>query len=446
MHEPLFPAQPPAPNRHDGMDTPVLDLNLLLADPESVADRLATKGVDRAVVRAARDAVHQRRTARHALDGLRGEMNRRSKEAGRVIAGGDEQAGLLRRELAALKAEVAESEARCRAAEQAARELVLTLPNLPATDVPVGADESGNVVLRHGGPPAKADPTARPHWEVAGALGIYEPERAAKLSGAGFSVLRSDGSRLLRALVQFGLDLFRDTYEELTVPHFVRGETMLGTGHLPKFRGDAYSTVDDLWAVPTGEVPLTGLHRDEVLDRASLPLRYMAHTACFRREAGSAGRDTRGMQRLHEFHKVELVRLCRPEEADAEFAELLADAERTLSTLGLPYRVVELCTGDLTFSSARIIDLEVYSPGVDKWLEVSSVGHFTDFQARRSNIRFRGDGRARFVHTLNGSGVATPRLWAALIEHGQCEDGRVRLPEVLHPYLGGEFLRPARRG
>jgi seryl-tRNA synthetase len=428
------------------MDTPVLDLNLLLTEFESVVGQLATKGVDPAAVRAARDAVQHRRSTRQSLDALRETMNRRSKEAGRVIAAGGEQADLLRRELAALKADVAEAETRCRAAEQAERDLVLTLPNLPAADVPIGADESGNVVLRHGGPPAKADPTARPHWEVATELGIFEAERAAKLSGAGFSVLRGDGARLLRALVQFALDLFADGYEELTVPHFVRGDTMVGTGHLPKFRDDAYATVDDLWAVPTGEVPLTGLHRDEVLDRAELPLRYMTHTACFRREAGSAGRDTRGMQRLHEFHKVELVRLCRPEDAATEFAELLADAERTLSTLELPYRVVELCTGDLTFSSARIVDLEVYSPGVDRWLEVSSVGHFTDFQARRGNIRYRAeDGRSRFVHTLNGSGLATPRIWAALIEHGQCADGRVRLPEALHRYLGGEYLRPSRR-
>ncbi|MFB9545304.1 serine--tRNA ligase [Micromonospora sagamiensis] len=424
----------------------VLDLTQLLTDTEAVADRLATKGVEKSLVLSARDAVERRRAVRLELDGLRETMNRRSKESGKIIARGGDEAEKIRQELIALKRDVADAEARFREAEQHERQLLLVLPNLPAPEAPVGSDESHNVVLRYGGPEAKPDPSARPHWEVAGELGIFEPERAAKLSGSGFSVLRGDGARLLRALVQLGLDLNRDTYEETVVPHFVRGDTMVGTGHLPKFRDDTYSTVDDLWAVPTGEVPLTGLHRDELLDDAQLPLRYMTHTACFRREAGSAGKDTRGMQRLHEFHKVELVRICRPEEEAAELAALLADAERTLLALELPYRVVDLCTGDLTFSSSRIFDLEVYSPGVDKWLEVSSVGDFTDFQARRSNIRYRAEnGRPRFVRTLNGSGMATPRVWAALIEHGQLPDGRVRLPEALWPYMGGEFLRPSPR-
>jgi seryl-tRNA synthetase len=259
----------------------------------------------------------------------------------------------------------------------------------------------------------------------------------------------------LRALVAFGLDLHRDKYEELVVPHLVRRQTMVGTGHLPKFADDAYSTtLDDLWLVPTGEVPITGLHRDEILDPEDLPRRYMTYTVCFRREAGSAGKDTRGLQRLHEFHKVELVRLCLPEDAEQEFEELLGDAERIVQELRLPYRVVDLATGDLTFSSSRIIDLEVYAPGVDRWLEVSSVGNFTDFQARRGNIRVRVEGGGtRPIATLNASGAATPRLWAAIVEHGQQPDGRVLVPEVLRPYVGRELLeplpaqgRPARRG
>jgi seryl-tRNA synthetase len=420
----------------------MLDLDLLLDQTDDVIQRLATKGVDARTVTAARDAALRRRQLRARLDGLRAEMNRSSKEMGRRMAAGGEGAAELRQQLTELKGRIAASEEEVRAAEQASLDLLLELPNLPDPKAPVGNDESANVVLRYAGPEAVPDPSARPHWEVAGDLGIFDAERAAKLSGSGFSLLRGDGARLLRALVAFGLDLNRGTYEELVVPHLVRRTTMVGTGHLPKFADDAYSTtLDDLWLVPTGEVPITGLHRDEILDPEDLPRRYMTYTACFRREAGSAGKDTRGLQRLHEFHKVELVRLCLPEEVEREYEELLADAERLLQELRLPYRVVDLCTGDLGFSASRTIDLEVYAPGVDRWLEVSSVGNFTDFQARRGNIRVRtAGGRTRPIYTLNASGAATPRLWAAIVEHGQQPDGRVRVPEVLQPYVGKELL------
>jgi seryl-tRNA synthetase len=420
----------------------MLDLELLLNQTDDVARRLATKGVDPATVYRARDAALRRRRLRAQLDQLRAEMNRRSKEVGRLLAAGGEGADQLRGELTDLKGRIDAAEVEARAAEQASLDLLLELPNLPDPKAPVGEDERANVVLRYEGPEPVSDPSARPHWEVAGDLGILDGERAAKLSGSGFSLLRGDGAKLLRALVAFGLDLNRDTYEELVVPHLVRRTTMVGTGHLPKFADDAYSTtLDDLWLVPTGEVPITGLHRDEIFDPEDLPRRYMTYTACFRREAGSAGKDTRGLQRLHEFHKVELVRLCLPEDVDQEYEELLADAERLLRELRLPYRVVDLSTGDLTFSSSRILDLEVYAPGVDRWLEVSSVGNFTDFQARRGNIRVRtAGGRTRPIYTLNASGAATPRLWAAIVEHGQQPDGRVRVPEVLRPYVGKEFL------
>jgi len=365
-------------------------------------------------------------------------MNRESKEMGRRVAAKDPAAETRRAELGQLKTRITELEAQVRDAEQASQDLLLRLPNLPHPQAPVGDDEAANVVLRHGGPEAVRTPELRPHWEVAGDLGILDVERAAKISGSGFSLLRGDGARLLRALVSWGLDMHRDAYEELVAPHLVREDTAMGTGHLPKFAEDMYNTtLDDLWLVPTGEVPLTGLHREEIFDPADLPRRYMTYRSCFRREAGSAGKDTRGMQRLHEFHKVELVRLCLPENVEQEFDELLADAERTVIGLGLPYRVVDLCTGDLTFSSARIFDLEVYAPGVDRWLEVSSVGSFTDFQARRSGIRVRTAHGARPICLLNGSAVATPRLWAAIVEHGQQPDGRVRVPEVLRPYMGG---------
>jgi seryl-tRNA synthetase len=419
----------------------VLDLDLILDHTDDVAKRLATKGLDPAKVYLARDSVVRRRQVRTKLDERRSQMNQRSKEMGRLVAAKDPAADVLRAKLAELKGHIAELEEEYRQAEEASMSLLLELPNLPDPQAPIGDDESANVVVRHGGPEAIPRSAARPHWEVAGDLGIFDPERAAKLSGSGFAVLRGDGAQLLRALVSFGLDLHRPTYEELVVPHLVRQPIMVGTGHLPKFADDAYATtLDDFWAVPTGEVPLTALHRDEILHQDDLPRRYMTYTSCFRREAGSAGKDTRGMQRLHEFHKVELVRLCLPDTVEQEFEELLADAERTLQQLQLPYRVVDLATGDLTFSSARIYDLEVYSPGVDRWLEVSSVGNFTDFQARRSNIRVRTESGTRPVYTLNGSGLATPRLWAAIIEHGQMPDGRVRVPDVLRPYLGKDVL------
>jgi seryl-tRNA synthetase len=417
----------------------VLDLTVLLDETDDVAKKLGTKGVDESAVFAARNAIVRRRRLRQELDELRAEMNRRSKEVGQLMREDKAVGEQARAQVSTLKARIVDLESGVRDAEQVERDLLLRLPNLPSSEAPVGSDESANVVVRYGGPEAKPDPGARPHWEIANDLGIFDAPRAAKLSGSGFSVLRGDGARLLRALVSFALDLHRDEYEELVVPHFVRGEVMVGTGHLPKFQDDAFSTVDDLWAIPTGEVPLTGLRRDELLDSADLPLKYMTYTSCFRREAGSAGKDTRGMQRLHEFHKVELVHLCRPEQTREQFDLLLTNAEKALQEFQLPYRVVDLATGDLTFSSARIFDLEVYSPGVDKWLEVSSVGDFSDFQARRGNVRYRPEEglKAAPVHTLNGSALATPRVWAALIEHGQQADGTVSLPDVLHPYMGG---------
>ncbi|MGH8922757.1 MAG: serine--tRNA ligase, partial [Actinomycetes bacterium] len=286
----------------------------------------------------------------------------------------------------------------------------------------------------------------RPHWEVAGDLGILDAERAAKLSGAMFSLLSGGGARLLRGLVNFALDLHGSTYLEVAPPHAVRSEVISRTGHLTKFESQAYRLRDDdLWLVPTAEVPLMGMYQGEILAEADLPARLMAYTVCWRREAGAAGKDTRGLQRLHEFHKVELVKLCRPEDSEAELASLLADCERTLQTLGLPYRVVELCAGDLTFSASKVYDLEVYAPGVDRWLEVSSVSLVTDFQARRGSIRFRRTegSKVELVHSLNGSGLATPRVWAAIIEHGQQPDGTVRVPEVLVPYVGADTLTAA---
>ncbi len=423
----------------------MIDLRLLLDDFDATARRLARKGVDRDLVEAARDLAIQRREQVRQVDAARAAMNAGSSRVGALMREGQRQeVEALRAELAKARAELDGLEAGLRGTAAELDDVVMRLPNLPADDVPDGQGEADNVVLRtHGYDPADYEGrTWAPHWEVAEGLGIYDGERAAKLSGAMFSLLLGDGARLLRGLVSLALDLHRDHYQEVAPPHLVRTEVISRTGHLTKFDNQAYRVRDDdLWLVPTAEVPLMGLHQGEILPDAALPLRYMAYSVCWRREAGAAGKDTRGMQRLHEFHKVELVKLCRPEDSEAEFATLVADAERALQVLGLPYRVVELCAGDLTFSAAKVYDLEVYSPGVDRWLEVSSVSLVTDFQARRGQIRFRRDGGGvEFVHALNGSGLATPRVWAALIEHGQQPDGSVRLPAALVPYLGKDVI------
>ncbi|MGZ4614385.1 MAG: serine--tRNA ligase [Actinomycetes bacterium] len=425
----------------------MLDANLLLDDTDAVVAALGRKGVAEVTVLAARDALTHRRSVLSELESMRAEMNRRSKEVGRLMAAKDPAAETERAALGDLKTRIADQEAKNREAEDASRQAMLQLPNLPSPDAPDG-DEADNVVLRSWGRTEEdfRGATYKPHWDIATDLGIFDPERAAKLSGSGFALLYGDGAKLIRALVQFALDLHGETYTEVLSPHLVRGVLMEGTGHLPKFADDAYNIeADDLWLIPTGEVPLTGLHQDEILEAEELPKRYMTHTACFRREAGSAGKDTRGLQRVHEFHKVELVRICTPDTVQDEFDQLLGDAERSLQKLDLPYRVVDLAAGDLTFSSSRIFDLEVYAPGVDKWLEVSSVGNFTDFQARRGNIRYRvPGGRTAPVNTLNGSGLATPRVWAAIIEHGQRPDGTVEVPEALVPFLGKKVIEPLR--
>ncbi len=423
----------------------MIDIRLLLDDFDATARRLARKGVDPALVSSARDLALLRRDQVRQVDTGRAEMNAGSAEVGALMRKGRrDEAEPIRARLAELGVEVDARQETLRGTEAALEDVVMRIPNLPADDVPDGRTEADNRVLRtHNYDPSDYDgrPWA-PHWEVAERLGIYDGERAAKLSGAMFSLLRGDGARLLRGLVSLGLALHRDRYEEILPPDLVRTEVITRTGHLTKFDTQAYRVRDDdLWLIPTAEVPLMGLHQGEILADSELPRRYMAYTVCWRREAGAAGKETRGMQRLHEFHKVELVKLCRPEDAAAEFDALVTDAELALKVLGLPYRVVELCAGDLTFSAAKVYDLEVYSPGVDRWLEVSSVSWVTDFQARRGQIRFRRDGGGvEFVHALNGSGLATPRIWAAVVEHGQQPDGTIRIPEALVPYVGTEVI------
>jgi seryl-tRNA synthetase len=325
---------------------------------------------------------------------------------------------------------------------QRLRDVLLLIPNIPADDCPDGAGEDDNVVLRtHGFDPSNyGEHQRKPHWEIGTELGILDIERGAKLSGSMFVMYRGFGAALVRALVQLALDRNADAYEEIRPPTLVKTETMISTGHLPKFADDAFHIErDDLWAIPTAEVPLTSLARDEVLDEANLPMRLMAHTSCFRRESGSAGRDTRGLLRVHEFDKVEILAYATPEQSAAMHDEILQRAEAVIRDLGLAYRIVDLCAGDIGGPSKRTWDIEVYAPGVDRWLECSSVSWFGDYQARRANIRYRPEGQksTQVVHTLNGSALAVPRVWAALVETHRQPDGSILMPEVLHPYLRG---------
>jgi seryl-tRNA synthetase len=322
------------------------------------------------------------------------------------------------------------------------RELLLGIPNVPADECPDGAGEQDNVIMRYENFDAEAygEHQRVPHWEIGEELGLLDVERGTKLSGSMFVMYTGWGATLCRALIQYGLDRNADAYKEMRPPTLVKTETMVSTGHLPKFADDAYHLErDDLWAIPTAEVPLTSLARDEVLNEADLPMKLMAHTSCFRREAGSAGRDTRGLLRVHEFDKVELLAYATPEQATEVHADILARVESAMTDLGLAYRVLDLCTGDIGASSARTFDVEVYAPGADQWLEVSSISWFSDYQARRANVRYRPEGQkgTAIVNTLNGSGLAVPRVWAAVVETWRQPDGTIAVPEPLQPYLRG---------
>ena len=421
----------------------MLDVRRLRSQPEEVRGALARRGVDAVEVDRAIELDAARRGIAERRDRVRNLVNHLSKEVGRLRAGGD--AG-------AAEAKMAESrtlgaEERALATEEdalaaALHELLLRIPNTPAPDAPDGAGEEDNVVVRTEGyaPASYREHQRVPHWEVGADLGILDLERGAKIAGSMFVLLRGPGARLSRALTSLALDRNADAFEEIRPPSLVRTETLTASGQLPKFADDAYHLErDDLWAIPTGEVPLTSLARDEILHEADLPVRLMAATPCYRRESGSAGRDTRGLLRVHEFDKVEILAYTTPEQAPAMLEELLARAEGTIASLGLAYRVLDICTGDLGQSHARSFDLEVYAPGCDQWLEVSSVSWFSDYQARRAGVRYRraADRKVDTVHTLNGSALAVPRVWAALVETHRRADGSVALPEPLRPFFGG---------
>jgi seryl-tRNA synthetase len=355
-----------------------------------------------------------------------------------------EDAADLKTEMKGVSDEIKGLEARLAEVEEAIRRALLVIPNVPDASVPRGADASANVEVRRVGEPPRFDFKARPHFEIGPELGIVDFERAAKISGARFAVQMGAGARLERALVDFMLDLHTRErgYTEVVPPYLVTPDTMLRTGQLPKFEGDLFKTRTgdrDLFLIPTAEVPLTALHGDEILEATDLPKHYVAFTPCFRSEAGSYGKDVRGLIRQHQFHKVELVKLTTPETAMAELEAMVADAEEVLKRLGLAYRVIVLCTGDMGFNSAKTYDLEVWLPGQDAYREISSCSTCSDFQARRGNLRYRPEpkGKPRFVHTLNGSGLAVGRTLVAILENYQQADGSVVVPEVLRPYMGG---------
>jgi seryl-tRNA synthetase len=384
----------------------------------------------------ARDIVAQR-------DAARAQVNELSKQVGTLRREGrTDDAEALQAESRALGERESALAAEHDVVQVALRDVLLRIPNLPHPDAPDGDGEHDNPIVK--GPinmPAEFGEHQRvPHWDTAAALGILDNERATKISGAMFTMQRGLGATLARALCQYALDSNADAFEEIRPPSLVTTATLTATGQLPKFADDAYSIErDDLWCIPTAEVPLTSLYAGEVIDEAQLPMRFMAYTSCYRREAGSAGRDTRGMLRAHEFDKVEILSVATPEQAPAMLTEIVDRAERLIGGLGLPYRIIEICTGDMGQSHHRSFDLEVYAPGCDNWLEVSSCSWFSDYQARRADIRYRkaGEKGTLVANTLNGSALAVPRVWAAIIENYRQPDGSVLIPVALQPYMRG---------
>jgi len=383
----------------------------------------------------AKDA--ERRAALQETENLQAEANRANKAISEQKKAGEDAAEAIAA-MRAVSERIKDLKARAAVLEEETEALYLRIPNVPDPSCPEGGEEN-NRIVRTWGEPAEPGFTVMPHWDIGAELGIFHPERAARMSGSGFTVLSGDGARLERALINWFLDMHREQgYTEFNIPYLVNRAAMTGTGQLPKLENDMYYCGgDDLFLIPTAEVSVTNVHMQETLDEADLPRKYCAFSPCFRREAGAAGKDTRGLLRVHQFHKVEMVKFVDPDTSWDELESLTADAEELLRKLELPYRVVTLATGDLSFAAAKCYDLEVWAAGVQAWLEVSSCSNFTDFQARRAGIRFKGAARKGFVHTLNGSGLALPRILVAIMENHQTADGRIRVPEVLRPYMGG---------
>ncbi len=421
----------------------MLDIKLIRESTDLVLDAMKKRG-ETVPLDQVLSLDEKRRRLLHEMETIRAHRNEVNKELGKMA---DKPAKLIS-EMRQLGEKVTSLEAEITRVETELDDLLLRLPNIPADDVPVGQGSEDNVTVRTWGKAPDMSFKPLPHWELAEKLNIIDFERGVKLSGSRFYILKGLGARLQRALITFMLDLHirEHGFTEIYPPYMVKRECMVGSGNLPKFADNLYHDVeDDFWFVPTAEVPLTNLHRDEVLPPSTLPLYYVAYTACFRREKMAAGKDTRGIKRGHQFDKVELYKFTEPETSDKELEKLLDSAEDVCRRLGLPYRVLQLCTGDLGFASAKSFDLEMWAPGCGEWLEVSSCSNCRDFQARRANVRYKSDAKAKpaFVHTLNGSGLALPRVVIALLENYQQADGSIKVPEALVPYMGTEIIKKA---
>lgn len=417
----------------------MLDINLIREQPEVVRKSLADRQMDVAPVDQILELDRERRAIIQETESLKAQRNAVSKEISKAKDPAERQVKI--EAMRQVGDRISQLDEDLRKTESSLNTVLAAIPNIPDPRTPVGKDESENVLLFSVGEIPQYDFEPKAHWDLGPALGILNFEQGVRMTGSRFYVLSGAGARLQRALISWMLDLHvRQGYTEKYTPFMVKEQTMFGAGQLPKFRDNLYHDVeDDLWMVPTAEVPLTGLHMDDVLEEASLPRYYTAYTPCFRREKMSAGRDVRGIKRGHQFDKVEMYIFCRPEESDHMLEKMRSDAEKTCAELGLAYRVIQLCTGDLDFKTRMTYDVEVWSPGCNEWLEVSSISNVGDFQARRANIKYRpaDGGRLRLVHTLNGSGLGMPRTLIAVLENYQQADGSVVVPEVLRPWMGG---------
>jgi seryl-tRNA synthetase len=424
----------------------MLDIRLLREEPDRVKEKLALVGCGGAEVQAVIDVDKRHRELLAEVETMRAARRSASKNIGKMKPGPEQEAA--KAEVRGLGDRMAEREKELAEVDAKFRAAMLELPNIPHADVPPGADDSANVVVRTEGAQREFAFQPKPHWELGEQLGIIDFERGVKISGTRFYVLKGSGARLQRALIAFMLDLHtrEHGYEEVYPPAMVKRDCLVGTGNLPKFGDNLYRDIEgDFWFIPTAEVPVTNLYREEVLDGGDLPIKHVAFTPCFRREKMSAGRDVRGIKRGHQFDKVEMVKFVHPDTSDAELLSLLDNAETVARRLGIPHRVIQMCAGDLSFVACMKYDVELWAPGSDEWLEVSSCSNFRDFQARRAGIRFRvGKDKPQFVHTLNGSGLALPRVLIAVLENYQREDGSVEIPEALRPYMGGDDeIKPA---
>lgn len=418
------------------------DLTYFRNNFDSIAERLATRaGVPN--LDQFRELDRKRRAAITETEQLKARVNESSAQIGQLRREGKDSA-VQQEQVRALKADIATLDERVKILDGEFRDLLTGIPNLPHESVPVGTSEAENVEVRRVGTPRQFDFEPQPHWDLGASLGILDLERAAKITGARFALYWDMGAKLERALINFMLDVHtrEHGYTEVLPPFLVNSQSLFGTGQLPKFKEDLFKCEDhDFWLIPTAEVPVTNIYRDETLDAEALPVKLCAYTPCFRSEAGAAGRDTRGIIRVHQFQKVELVKFTRPEQSYEELEKLTADAEDILRRLGLPFRTVVLCTGDMGFSSAKTYDIEVWLPGQNGFKEISSCSNFEAFQARRAGIRSKTGKKSEYVHTLNGSGLAVGRTWVAIVENYQQKDGSVVVPEALRPYLNEEVIR-----